>query len=48
MNKSNKLKESCRTCLNASKGLLSLSDETQHKSYGEMLNDVTNINVSFK
>lgn len=41
----------CRTCLSASKGMKSLAESTNEKhqqvSYGEMLKEVTRINVSF-
>lgn len=51
MTKNNKFKNKCRTCLNGSKGLQQLTktineDEEETKSYGELLKDLTRIEVS--
>lgn len=53
MSKNNKFKNKCRTCLNGSKGLQLLTkmaneDKEEIKSYGELLKDLTHIDVSRK
>lgn len=53
MGKNNKFKNKCRTCLNGSKGLQLLTkvvneDKEETKSYGELLKDLTHIDVRIK
>lgn len=51
MGKNNKFKNKCRTCLDCTKGLQQLTkvvaeDKIETKSYGELLKDLTSIDVS--